>query len=163
MTPGYWRNEEQTRQALRDGWLYTGDMAWMDEDGYVYFVDRKKDVIRRRGENISSQEVEAALKLHPAVLDAAIIGVPSELGEDELKAYVVPRPGAEVTPEELVYWCADRLAYFKVPRYIELRDDLPRTPSLRVRKSALRDEGTDLISGVFDREKAGIEIRRPGG
>ena len=151
--PGYWRNEEQTKQSLRDGWLYTGDLGWLDRDGFLYFVDRKKDIIRRRGENISSQEVENVLKRHQDVLDCAILAVPSELGEDEVKAYVVPRPDVEISPEDLVYWCAEHLAYFKVPRYIEIRDELPRTPSLRVRKDVLRQERDNPIEGWF----------RPGG
>ena len=159
ITPGYWRNEEQSRSSLRDGWLYTGDLGWLDDDGYLYFIDRKKDVIRRRGENISSQEVEDVIKRHTSVLDCAVIAVPSELGEDEVKAYVLPRDGIELEAEEIVYWCADNLAYFKVPRYIELRADLPRTPSLRVRKDVLRQEREDLIQGCFDREQAGIDIR----
>ena len=157
--PGYWRNEEQSRLALRDGWLYTGDLGWLDDDGYLYFVDRKKDVIRRRGENISSQEVEDVIKRHPGVLDCAVIAVPSELGEDDVKAYVLPRSGSVLEPQDVIYWCAENLAYFKVPRYIELRDDLPRTPSLRVRKDVLRQEREDLVEGCFDREKAGIQVR----
>ena len=159
ITPGYWRNEEQSRLSLRDGWLYTGDLGWLDEDGYLYFVDRKKDVIRRRGENISSQEVEDVIKRHASVLDCAVIAVPSELGEDEVKAYVLPRDGIKLQPEDIIYWCADNLAYFKCPRYIELREDLPRTPSLRVRKDVLRQERDDLVQGCFDREQAGIVIR----
>ena len=157
---GYWRNETETNASLRDGWLFTGDLGWLDDDDYLYFVDRKKDVIRRRGENISSQEVEDVIKRHENVLDCAIIAVPSELGEDEVKAYVTPRPGETVQPEDVIYWCADNLAYFKVPRYIEVRDELPRTPSLRVRKDMLRQEREDLIAGCFDREEAGIQIRR---
>ncbi len=157
---GYWRNDAETSASLRDGWLFTGDLGWLDDDNYLYFVDRKKDVIRRRGENISSQEVEDVIKSHESVLDCAIIAVPSELGEDEVKAYITPRPGASPQPEDVIYWCADRLAYFKVPRYIEIRDELPRTPSLRVRKDVLRQEREDLISGCFDREAAGIQIRR---
>ncbi len=157
---GYWRNETETNASLRDGWLFTGDLGRLDDDGYLYFVDRKKDVIRRRGENISSQEVEDVIKSHESVLDCAIIAVPSDLGEDEVKAYITPRPGASPQPEDVIYWCADRLAYFKVPRYIEIRDELPRTPSLRVRKDVLRQEREDLISGCFDREAAGIQIRR---
>ncbi len=157
---GYWRNDTETSASLRDGWLFTGDLGWLDDDDYLYFVDRKKDVIRRRGENISSQEVEDVIKSHDSVLDCAIIAVPSELGEDEVKAYITPRPGASPQPEDVIYWCADRLAYFKVPRYIEIRDELPRTPSLRVRKDVLRQEREDLISGCFDREAAGIQIRR---
>ena len=157
--PGYWRNQEQTDLALKDGWLQTGDLGWLDEDGFLYFVDRKKDVIRRRGENISSQEVEDVIKRHPSVLDCAVIAVPSELGEDEVKAYVTPRPPATVNEETVVRWCADNLAYFKVPRYIEVRDELPRTPSLRVRKDLLRQEREDLTSGCYDREAAGIRVR----
>ncbi|MDE2779351.1 MAG: ATP-dependent acyl-CoA ligase [Chloroflexota bacterium] len=157
--PGYWRNQEQTDLALREGWLHTGDLGWADEEGFLYFVDRKKDVIRRRGENISSQEVEDAIKRHPTVLDCAVIAVPSELGEDEVKAYVTPRPPATVDPETIVRWCAENLAYFKVPRYIEVREEMPRTPSLRVRKDLLRQEREDLIEGCFDREAAGIRIR----
>ena len=157
---GYWRNETETSVSLRDGWLFTGDLGWLDDDSYLYFVDRKKDVIRRRGENISSQEVEDVIKRHESVLDCAIIAVPSELGEDEVKAYVTPRAGETVQPEDVIYWCADNLAYFKVPRYIEIRDELPRTPSLRVRKDMLRQEREDLIAGCFDREAAGIQIRR---
>ncbi len=157
--PGYWRNDEQNAETLRDGWLYTGDLGWVDSDGFLYFVDRKKDIIRRRGENISSQEVENVVKRHPNVLDCAVLAVPSELGEDEVKAYVTPREGATPDPQELVYWCADNLAYFKVPRYWEVRDELPRTPSLRVRKDVLRQEKEDLIEGCFDMEAAGIKLR----
>ena len=178
--PGYWRDPERTRETLRDGWLYTGDLGRLDEDGYLYYVDRKKDMIRRRGENISPQEVEDVIRTHPGVLYCAVIAVPSELGEDDVKVYVVPRrhrrspenesplqePGhggedeeAPMKPEDVVHWCAERLAYFKVPRYVEFRDDLPRTPSLRVRKDVLRREREDLTSGCFDREKAGIRLR----
>ena len=159
LMPGYWRNEEQTGLALREGWLHTGDLGWLDKDGFLYFVDRKKDVIRRRGENISSQEVEDVIKRHPTVLDCAVIAVPSELGEDEVKAYVTPRPPAAVDAETIVRWCAENLAYFKVPRYVEVREELPRTPSLRVRKDLLRQEREDLVEGCFDREAAGIRVR----
>jgi crotonobetaine/carnitine-CoA ligase len=156
---GYWRDQEQTRLALREGWLFTGDLGWLDLDGFLYFVDRKKDVIRRRGENISSQEVEDVIKRHPSVLDCAVLAVPSDLGEDEVKAYVTPRLGGGISPEEIVLWCAEHLAYFKVPRYIEVRDEFPRTPSLRVRKDILRQEREDLVAGCFDREAAGIRLR----
>ncbi len=159
VTPGYWRLEDQTRETLQDGWLHTGDMGRLDDDGFLYFVDRKKDVIRRRGENISSQEVEDTIKAHPSVLDCAVIAVPSELGEDEVKAYLTPRPGSAIDPEQIVHWCAARLAYFKVPRYYEVRDDLPRTPSMRVRKDILRRERDDLTQDSFDREQANIRIR----
>ena len=157
--PGYWRNPEQTALALRQGWLHTGDLGWQDAEGYLYFVDRKKDVIRRRGENISSQEVEEVIKRHPTALDCAVIAVPSELGEDEVKAYVTPRPGQAIDPAQILHWCAEHLAYFKVPRYLEVRDELPRTPSLRVRKDLLRQERENLTQDCFDREAAGIRLR----
>ncbi len=156
---GYWRNREQSALSLKDGWLYTGDLGWLDDEGFLYFVDRKKDIIRRRGENISSQEVEDVIKAHPNVLDCAAIAVPSELGEDEVKVYITAKDGSRVDPKDVVYWCADRLAYFKVPRYLEVRDSLPRTPSMRVRKDLLRQEKEDLIEGCYDREAEGIRIR----
>jgi crotonobetaine/carnitine-CoA ligase len=159
ITPGYWTNPEKTLETLRDGWLHTGDMARMDRDGYLYFVDRKKDVIRRRGENISSQEVEAVLKRHTHILDAAVIAVPSELGEDDVKAYVVPVDGSTPDPVEIILWCSKHLAIFKVPRYLEFRESFPRTPSLRVRKEELRSEQDDLTVGCFDREAAGIRLK----
>ena len=159
VAPGYWRNEEQTQLAIRDGWLYTGDLGRMDEEEFLYFVDRKKDVIRRRGENVSSQEVEEVIKRHSSVMDCAVIGVPSELGEDEVKAYIVVRPSIQLKPEDIIYWCAQHLAYFKVPRYIELRDQLPQTPTLKVRKDLLRRDRLDLARGSFDREQAGIRLR----
>jgi carnitine-CoA ligase len=152
ITPGYWANAEKTRDTLRDGWLHTGDMARMDPDGHLYFVDRKKDIIRRRGENISSQEVEAVLKRHPQILDAAVIGVPSELGDDDVKAYIIPVTGAQPDPAEIISWCAQHLALFKAPRYLEFRESLPRTPSLRVRKEQLRAEREDLTEGCFDND-----------
>ncbi len=169
VTPGYWRDETRTAETLKGGWLHTGDLGWVDDEGNLYFVDRKKDVVRRRGENISSQEVEDVIKAHPGVLDCAVIAVPSELGEEDVKAYVVPQHSAtsetsgnqDLDPADVVYWCAERLAYFKVPRYIEIRSDLPRTPSFRVRKDVLRSERDNLTQGCFDREAAGISIRRP--
>ena len=156
---GYWGNEEQTAQTLRDGWLHTGDLARMDEEGFLIYVDRKKDIIRRRGENISSQEVEGVIKRHPLVMDCAVIAVPSELGEDEVKAYVALKPDTELSPADVIYWAAENLAYFKVPRYLEIREALPRTPTLRVRKDQLRNERQDLTEGCFDREAADIRIR----
>tara|TARA_A100001037_G_scaffold306630_1_gene353470 strand:- start:16238 stop:17860 length:1623 start_codon:yes stop_codon:yes gene_type:complete len=157
--PGYWQNPEQSQLSLQQGWLHTGDLGWLDEDNFLYFVDRKKDIIRRRGENISSKEVEDVIKQHPSVLECAIIAVPSEFGEDEVKAYLIPRNDQGVDPIEITKWCASKLAYFKVPRYIEIREELPQTPSLRIRKDILRSEKTDLTAHCFDRESAGIDIR----
>jgi crotonobetaine/carnitine-CoA ligase len=152
VTPGYFRNPEETKRAVRDGWLYTGDNASRDEEGYFYFVDRKKDVIRRRGENFSSIEVEDVLNSHPQVLECAVIGIPSELTDEEVKAYVVPRSGEKIEPAELFEWCGKKLAKFKVPRFLEFRDFLPKTPTHRVEKYKLREEKKDLRKGCIDRE-----------
>ena len=153
ITPGYWNNPNGTADAIRNGWLYTGDMARLDENGHLYYVDRKKDVIRRRGENISSQEVEIVLKRHPKILDCAVIAVPSDLGEDDVKAYVICVPEESLSPEDVIEWCASHLAEFKVPRYIEMRVSFPRTPSLRVKKEDLKKEALDLTKGCFDRDQ----------
>jgi carnitine-CoA ligase len=161
LRPGYYRNAQATIEKYRNLWFHTGDLARVDEEDYFYFVDRKDDYLRRRGENISSYEVEAAIARHPDVLEAAVVGVASELLEDEVKAVVAVRPGSRLQPEELVRFCIDVLPYFAVPRYIELVDDLPRTPSGKVQKHRLRTAGT---SESWDREKAGIVLsgKRPG-
>jgi crotonobetaine/carnitine-CoA ligase len=135
---GYFNDPERTAEALRDGWLFTGDMAWRDEDGYFFFVDRKKDIIRRRGENVSSLEVEDVLNDHPAVLECAVVGVPSDLTDEELFVFVVPRPGTTFDPADLARWASDRLAAFKVPRYYRTIDALPKTDTQKIEKHALR-------------------------
>ena len=152
MALGYFRDPERTAETFRDGWIHTGDLLRRDADGFYFFVDRKKDVIRRRGENISSVEVERVLVDHPAVQLAAIVGVPSELTDDEVLAYVVPVPGATIDPVELLEWAGGRLARFKVPRYVRIVDDLPRTGSHKVRKEALRADWR--APDLFDREAA---------
>ena len=138
MMASYFKDPDRTAEALRDGWLFTGDSAWQDDDGWFYFVDRKKDIVRRRGENVSSLEVENVLNEHPAVREAAVIGVPSELTDEELAALVVPQPGSAVDPAELVAWCAERLAPFKVPRYVEVVTGLPKTPTAKIEKHRIR-------------------------
>ncbi|HXF66752.1 MAG TPA: AMP-binding protein [Burkholderiales bacterium] len=135
---GYWRDPEQTRAAFRDGWFLTGDLVRRDADGYYYFVARKKDIIRRRGENISGAELDRVIGAHPAVHEAAAIPVPSELGEDEILAVVVPKPGCPLAAEEIARWCRERLAPAKVPRYVLLVDELPHTPTHKVAKHVLR-------------------------
>jgi len=140
MMAGYYADPERTAEAVRDGWLWTGDWGYRDTGGYFYFVDRRKDVIRRRGENIASGEVEAVLDAHPAVLESAVIGLPSALSEDDVVAVVVPRPGATPSTEELQIWCAERLARFKVPSRVVLIDALPKTPTAKVQKDRLRAE-----------------------
>jgi crotonobetaine/carnitine-CoA ligase len=161
MFDGYYRNAQATVEKYRNLWFHTGDLARVDEDGYFYFVDRKDDYLRRRGENISSYEVEAAIARHPDVIEAAVVGIASDLLEQEVMAVVAVRPGSRLEPEELIRFCVDVLPYFAVPRYVELVDDLPRTPSGKVQKHQLRAAGT---AKSWDREKAGIVLsgkRRP--
>ena len=155
----YFKEPDLTKKAIRDGWLHTGDQGWMDEDGYFFFADRKKDVIRRRGENVSSLEVENVINAHEKVLESAVIGVPSELYDDDVKAYVIPKPNETLDPLEIVKWCKDRLAYFKVPRYIEFRTRLPKTPTHRVQKYKLKAESKDLTQDCFDLEKTDFKLR----
>jgi len=135
---GYFNDPERTAEALRDGWLFTGDMAWRDDEDFYFFVDRKKDIIRRRGENVSSLEVENVLNDHPTVMECAVIGVPSELTDEELFVFVVPRPGSDVDCAELALWAGERLADFKVPRFYQLVETLPKTDTSKIEKHALR-------------------------
>lgn len=157
-TMGYDGLPGATADLMRDGWIHSGDLGYRDGEGYFYFVDRKSQALRRRGENISSFEVEAALCSHPSVLEACVVGVPSEIGEDDVKAVVVLRPGEDVAPKELTDWCQDRLAYFAIPRYIALRGHLPKTPSFRVEKHRLKAEG--VTADCWDREAAGVVLAR---
>ncbi len=140
MMSGYFKDEEKTRETIRDGWLYTGDYAYKDEDGYLYFVDRKKDVIRRKGENISATEVESVLLAYHRISEAAVIAVPSELGEDEVLAVIVLKENQSMTPEEVIDWCKEWMANFKIPRYVQFRSSLPKTPTERVAKYILKQE-----------------------
>ena len=157
-TTGYYKKPEATLELFQNGWIHTGDMGRRDEDGYFYFVDRKKQAIRRRGENISSFEVESVIASHPAVLECCVVGVPSEVGEEEVKAVVVLKDGQQVTALELIRWCEPRMAYFAIPRYIAFRASLPKTPSERVEKFKLKAEG--ITADCWDREKAGITLKR---
>jgi carnitine-CoA ligase len=138
---GYYRDAEQTAAAFRDGWFLTGDLAWRDGDGYFWFVARKKDIIRKRGENISGAELDRVIESHADVLQAAAIPVPDALGEDEILVVVVRRPGAELDEAAVAQWCRERLAAIKVPRYVIFVDALPLTPTHRVAKYLLRADG----------------------
>jgi crotonobetaine/carnitine-CoA ligase len=158
MFAGYWRRAEDTVAVLRNLWFHTGDIGRLDEDNFLYFVDRKKDYLRRRGENISSFEMERIFHDHAAIQDVAVHSVPSEMGEDEVKVTAVLLVGNEVSEEDLCRWAAERVPYFAVPRYIEFRDDLPRNPVGRVLKYQLRDEG--VTERTWDREAAGVTIER---
>jgi crotonobetaine/carnitine-CoA ligase len=146
----YYGMPEETVAAWRDLWFHTGDYLQRDADGWYYFVDRKKDAIRRRGENISSFEVERSVLAHPAVLECAAVAVPSELGEDDVMLCVVPRPGATLTAPELIAHCEARMAKFMVPRYVRLLDALPKTPTERVQKYVLRSQG--ITADTWDRD-----------
>jgi crotonobetaine/carnitine-CoA ligase len=130
----YWKNEAATAETLRDGWLHSGDQAYMDEEGWFFFVDRKKDMIKRAGENVSASEVEEALRGHPAVFDAAVVGVPDPMRDQAIKAYVILKEAARVSPAELIAWCRGHLSPFKVPEHVELRDSFPRTSVGKIQK-----------------------------
>lgn len=156
----YYKNPEATAEKARGGWLRSGDMAYRDPEGFFFFVDRKNDNIRRRGENISSADIERVVNSHPQVLESAAVAVPSNMGEDEVKALIVLRPGTRLAPEELINFCEDRMAYFMVPRYLEFRASLPKTTTEKVMKEALKREG--ISSHTWDRQKMmkGREVRK---
>ncbi len=137
---GYWNKEDETRAVLRDGWLYTGDLVRRDDQGYFYFVDRKKDIIKSRGETVYPREVEEVLRQHPAVSEAAVIGVADHDYGEAVKAYVVTKPGLLVTEQELIMHCAGLLARYKIPSTVEFRPELPRTVIGKVLRRAMRDE-----------------------
>jgi crotonobetaine/carnitine-CoA ligase len=155
---GYFAMPDKTAESFRDGWFHTGDRAVRDRDGYFRFVDRLKDAIRRRGENISSFEVEQVLLSHPDVGQAAVFPVPSELAEDEVMAAIVRRPDSKLTESALCEFCRPRLARFAVPRFIAFVDTLPTTENGKVQKYKLRERG--VVPGTWDREAAGVEAKR---
>jgi crotonobetaine/carnitine-CoA ligase len=158
MSHGYQKMPEATARAWRNGWFHTGDAFRRDAEGNYFFVDRMKDAIRRRGENISSFEVEAEVLAYPDVRECAAVAVPSELGEDEVLVVVAPRPGQTIDPSALIRFLGDRLAYFMIPRYVRILPELPKTPSAKVQKTQLRGDG--ITPDTWDRERAGIKIRR---
>lgn len=147
----YFRDPRQTAEAYADGWLRTGDLARRDADGYFYFIARKKDIIRRRGENIAGAELDRIIGEHPAVLEVAAIGVPAPLGDEDILAVVVPRSQPAPTPQSIIDWCTPRLAPMKLPRYIAFADSLPHTASQRVMKHALKKD-PGLLARAWDRE-----------
>jgi carnitine-CoA ligase len=135
---GYLDDPNATERALRDGWLHTGDNVCADADGYLRFVDRAKDMIKRAGENVSAGEVEAVVNAHPSVFESAAVGVPDDMRDEAIKAFVVLHPGASVTAEGIIVWCLERMAKFKVPSEVVFVDELPRTSVGKIRKDALR-------------------------
>jgi crotonobetaine/carnitine-CoA ligase len=158
MFEGYWGRPDETVATSRNFWYHTGDIGRVDDDRFLYFVDRKADYLRRRGENIASFEVERILMGHGALADVAVHAVPSPMTEDDLKITATIKEGATVTEEELFRWCIDRLPYFALPRYIEFRAVLPRSPVGRVLKRELRTEGVTDVT--WDVETAGIAYER---
>jgi carnitine-CoA ligase len=152
---GYYKNEEATAEAMRGGWFHSGDRGSKDADGYLAFIDRLKDSIRRRGENISSYEVERVVNDHPAVAESAAYGVPSDLGEDDVMVTVIAREG--FAPDELIAHCEERMAKFMVPRYVRVAPELPKTATQRVQKFELRKLG---VEGAWDRLASAEEIKR---
>jgi acyl-CoA synthetase (AMP-forming)/AMP-acid ligase II len=138
---GYWNKPEQTRETFVDGWLHSGDLARIDDEGRVYIVDRKKDMINRGGENVYCVEVENALAAHPAVGEVAVVGVPDSMMGEKVGAVVVPLPGQQLDPHELLVFAKERLADFKVPQYLAVRaEPLPRNPGGKVLKPPLREQ-----------------------
>jgi long-chain acyl-CoA synthetase len=137
---GYWNRPTETTNTLRDGWLFTGDIARMDEDGYFYIEDRKKDMIIAGGYNIYPREVEEVLLTHPAVLEVAVAGVSDPQRGETVKAWIVKQPGDKTTEEEIKAWSKTQMAAYKYPRMIEFRDELPKSAALKVLKRELRKE-----------------------
>ncbi|MDB5865116.1 MAG: long-chain fatty acid--CoA ligase [Betaproteobacteria bacterium] len=151
---GYFHDAEQTREAFEDGWFRTGDLVRRDEDDYFFFVSRKKDIIRRRGENIAGAELDRVIGSHPAVHEAAAIAVPAELGEDEILVLVVLKPGHTASAQDIAQWCRQHLAAQKVPRYVLFVQDLPHTPTHKVLKAQLKKD-TTLKARAVDLESRG--------
>ena len=140
---GYYKMPEKTAEAMRGGWFHSGDRGKMDQDGYFYFMDRLKDCIRRRGENISSFELEKALLQHPAIQEAVALAASSDSGEDDVRVVLVLKPGHSLSPEAVIDFCQENMAYLMVPRYVELRTSIPKTATQRAQKYLLREEGLD--------------------
>nr|WP_271208828.1 AMP-binding protein [Rhodococcus wratislaviensis]GLK33183.1 ATP-dependent acyl-CoA ligase [Rhodococcus wratislaviensis] len=157
ITHGYLNMPVQSGEAWRNGWFHTGDVVIRREDGSYAYVDRSKDSIRRRGENISSLEVEVELRAHPDVLDAAVVAVPSEHSDDEVMAFVQVKQGEQVDCAALIDFVLPRMPHYMVPRYVEVVTDLPRTPTGKLRKVELRERGVG--SSTWDREQAGIRVK----
>jgi len=155
---GYLNRPDATAEAWRNGWFHTGDLVRKDADGNYFFVDRKKDAVRRSGENVSSLEVEAEVASFKGIAEAAVVGIPSERGDEEILVAVVLKPGCELDPKELAEYLIPRMAHFMVPRYIRVMRELPRTPTNKVKKVEIREQG--ITADTWDREAAGMRLRR---
>jgi crotonobetaine/carnitine-CoA ligase len=159
LNAGYLNNPEATQAAWRNGWFHTGDAFTCDEDGNYYFRDRLKDCIRRKGENVSSFEVESIVKRHPDVLDCAAVATKLPNGGDaEIRLFVVPKSGRSIDAAALIRWLIPIMPRFMVPRYVEFATSLPQTPTLKVQKALLRNQ--PMGPDIWDRERAGIVVPR---
>lgn len=158
MYAGYWRKPEATLGEMAQYWHHTGDLGRLDDDGYLYFVDRKQQSMRRRGENVSSIELEAAIRKHPAVDEVAVHAVPSDLSEDEIKAVIIARGGEAPDLGELFEYFVGSLPYFAVPRYVEFRRELPVNAMGRVMKHLLKAEG--ITPETIDLTASGFVIKK---
>jgi carnitine-CoA ligase len=156
LSSGYLNNPQATADVWRNGWFHTGDLFKQDPEGNFHLVDRLKDSIRRRGENVSSFEVEREVLAHPAVAECAVVAAPSDHGDDEIMVWVLPKEGEQPAPADIVRFVVPRLPYFMVPRYVEIVPELPRTSSARIHKAALRDRGVG--PNTWDRETAAEKI-----
>jgi crotonobetaine/carnitine-CoA ligase len=160
MMLGYYNMPAATAGAMRNMWMHSGDRGYLDEDGYLYFVDRTKETIRRRGENISAYEVEMLVARHPDVQEVAAVPVASDLSEDDVMVYVRLRPGSTLEHAGLIEFCAVNMAYFMVPRFVHFVDEIPKTPSEKIEKYKLKQWAAEHKEELWDREKAGITVAR---
>jgi crotonobetaine/carnitine-CoA ligase len=160
MMKGYHAMPEATAKAFVDGWFCTGDRGRVDADGYLWFVDRKKEAIRRRGENVSAYEVELILSRHPAVHEVAAVPVASEMSEDEVMVYVVRKPGETLSEAEVVRFAAERMSHFMVPRFVRFIDALPKTATEKIEKYKLKQDAQAHRAELWDREREGIVVAR---
>ena len=160
MMKGYYKMPVETAREFVGDWFRTGDRGYLDADGYLFFVDRKKESIRRRGENISAYEVELVLSRHPCILEVAAVPVASEMSEDDVMVYVVLKPGATLTHAEVVHFAVEKMSYFMVPRFVEFIEELPKTASEKIEKYKLKLDAQKRRSELWDREKEGIAVTR---
>jgi len=152
----YYQDSDATQEAIRNGWFHTGDLGYLDEEGYFFYLDRQKDAFRRRGEMISSWQVESVVQKFPGVLECAAVAVPSEVGEDEILVAVVRESDSHWTEKELQSFCTENMAYFQVPRYIRIVEQMPKTQTERIEKFRLRNEG--VTEDTWDGETPSLSV-----
>ena len=157
---GYWNRPEETARTVRDGWLYTGDLAFMDEEGYFFIMDRKKDLVLVGGYNVYPREVDEVLMAHPDIQDAVAVGVPDALKGESIKAFVVPRKGASLKKSDVTAWCRTRLASYKLPRSVEFRESLPKNLVGKVLRRMLRQEEMEKLAARRGRSAPDVQDGR---